>query len=83
MTRNDAEIENLRLQVRDLKAEVRQLREFVKSLYALLNEDEEYQPADYAGGARAVPGSGPTVMAMATIGLTSRTTTRAGSSSEG
>ncbi|MCH3978193.1 MAG: hypothetical protein LKJ94_04360 [Candidatus Methanomethylophilus sp.] len=50
MTRNDAEIENLRLQVRDLKAEVRQLREFVKSLYALLNEDEEYQPDDYEGG---------------------------------
>ncbi|MEE3401357.1 MAG: hypothetical protein VZQ28_05295 [Methanomethylophilus sp.] len=50
MTRNDAEIENLRLQVRDLKAEVRQLREFVKSLYALLNEDEEYPPDDYEGG---------------------------------
>ncbi|MGI6008694.1 MAG: hypothetical protein ACOX8X_01015 [Methanomethylophilus sp.] len=48
--KDQAEIESLRMQVSDLQAEVRQLREFVKSLYALLNEDEDYQPDDYEGG---------------------------------
>ena len=48
----DAQIEALRLEVEDLKREVADLREFVKGLYAMLNEGEEYEVSPgFLGGA--------------------------------
>jgi len=48
----DAQIESLRLEVSELKREVSDLREFIKGLYAMLNEGEEYEVAPgFLGGA--------------------------------
>lgn len=39
-------------EIDDLKAEVQSLKEFVKGLYAMINDDdEEYDASDYLGGA--------------------------------
>lgn len=39
-------------EIDDLKSEVQSLKEFVKALYAMINEDdEEYDASDYLGGA--------------------------------
>ena len=48
----DAQIEALRLEVGELKREVADLREFIKGLYSMLNEGEEYEMAPgFLGGA--------------------------------
>ena len=48
----DAQIESLRLEVSELKREVSDLREFIKGLYAMLNEGEEYEVTPgFLGGA--------------------------------
>jgi len=44
--------EELQKEIDDLKQEVKGLKDFVKALYAMMNEEEEYQPStDYKGGA--------------------------------
>ena len=46
------EIAELRLEVQELKREVEDLREFIKGLYAMLNEGEEYEGSPgFLGGA--------------------------------
>ena len=48
----DKEIESLRLEVETLRKELDDIREFVKGLYAILNEGEEYEIAPgFLGGA--------------------------------
>lgn len=48
----DAEIESLRLEVASLRKEVGELRDFVRGLFAMLNEGEDYEGAsDFMGGA--------------------------------
>lgn len=42
----DKELENLRGEVASLKAEVENLREFVKALYGMMEEGEEYSPSE-------------------------------------
>ena len=45
----ERELKDLRMEVKNLKSE--ELREFIKALYAMLNEDEEYQSSDdFLGG---------------------------------
>jgi hypothetical protein len=46
--------EELQAQIDSLKAEVNGLKEFVRMLYNMINEDDgddEYDPADFKGGA--------------------------------
>ena len=46
------ELSELRLEVQELKREVEDLREFIKGLYAMLNEGEEYAGSPgFLGGA--------------------------------
>jgi len=48
----DKEIESLRLEVETLRKELADIREFVKGLYAMLNEGEEYEMTPgFLGGA--------------------------------
>lgn len=41
----------LKKEIDDLKAEVKSLKEFVRALYAMINDDDEEYSSDYAGGA--------------------------------
>ena len=46
----ERELKDLRMEVKNLKSEGKELREFIKAIYARLNEDEEYQSADDVRG---------------------------------
>ena len=49
---DEKELEVLRVQVADLQKEVAELREFVKSLYLILSEGDEYEGTPgFMGGA--------------------------------
>ena len=52
MSDTESEIKALRMQVTELQKEVTELREFIKSMYLMLSEGEEYEgnPA-FLGGA--------------------------------
>ena len=52
MSDTESEIKALRMQVTELQKEVTELREFVKSMYLMLSEGDEYEgnPA-FLGGA--------------------------------
>lgn len=52
MTDTEKEIQTLHLQVNELQKEVAELREFIKSMYLMLSEGDEYEgnPA-FLGGA--------------------------------
>lgn len=45
------DIESLRAEIKALKTEVNSLKEFVKAMYCMLNEEEEYEAGDFTGGA--------------------------------
>lgn len=50
MTR-ESEIESLKAEIKALRTEVKDLKEFVKAMYGMLGEDEEYESSEYSGGA--------------------------------
>jgi len=48
----DTEIEALRMEVANLRKEVGELRDFVRGMFVMLNEGEDYEGApDFMGGA--------------------------------
>lgn len=43
--------EELQKEIDELRTEIKTLKDFVKALYAMINEEEEYEPSsDYKGG---------------------------------
>lgn len=40
----------LKLEVDALRAEIRELKEFVRTLYSMMVEEEEYDASDFQGG---------------------------------
>ncbi|MCQ2070164.1 MAG: hypothetical protein MJZ68_03445 [archaeon] len=51
MTDSEREIRDLRMEVETLRNEVNELKEYVKILYSLLNEEEGYEASpDFTGG---------------------------------
>lgn len=49
---DEKEIESLRAEVKALRSEVKDLKDFIKVIYSMISEDEEYDaPGEFLGGA--------------------------------
>ncbi|MCQ2056014.1 MAG: hypothetical protein MJY64_00865 [archaeon] len=44
------DMNEMQLQIDALKAEVKELKDFVRVLYAMVTQDDDYDADDYAGG---------------------------------
>ncbi|MCK9322407.1 MAG: hypothetical protein RBR05_00665 [Candidatus Methanomethylophilaceae archaeon] len=47
----DKDVESLKAEVKALRTEVKDLKDFIKAMYSMISEDEEYDaPGEFVGG---------------------------------